>query len=127
MSVTEFAPSALQSKLLGDTTNEAIPQLSELPLFTSFGVIEAVPPTLIWTVKSWQIAVGDKWSSIVMVAWQLAESPLASTAWSSTTFIPMSLQSNNVCVVIKVSKPHSAMVPSFIALTSNAVIPEAFS
>ena len=73
-----FAPTFEQVKLFGVTVNPAIPQESQLALFTCAGTIEAVPALFSAMLIFWQIATGRTESPTVIVAAQLLVLPLLS-------------------------------------------------
>lgn len=83
--MTAFTPRLVQLKSVLLNIIEAMLQLSELPLFTSAAVIEAVPEAFNWIVMSLQIATGGVMSLSVTLKVVLAEFPDGSTAVSVIT------------------------------------------
>jgi hypothetical protein len=88
VSVTGFGPTPAQVNEFGETDNEAIPQLSVLPLLICAAVMETFPVASNWTVIFWQIAVGGMMSFTVTVAVQVAVFPLWSVTVNVTVFAP---------------------------------------
>jgi len=75
VSVTVFAPTLAQVNELGETLMFAIPQASELPLFTWAAVMVAIPDEFRFTVIFWQTATGGVTSLTVTVAKQVEKFP----------------------------------------------------
>ena len=127
VSVTVFAPTSEQSKLVSSSTRLAIAQLSEEPLSISKAVIEAVPSALSCTVMSWQTALGSISSSTVTSAVQVDTLPFTSVTVNVTTFTPTSVQLNSVLLAEMDAIAQLSVLPASISPATIEANPEAFN
>lgn len=95
----------------------AMPQLSELPLFTLAAVTETHPEVGV-TVTSWQRADGAAQSVMVTVALQLLVLPRPSETVSVTAFTPRLVQPNEPCDRVMLVMPQLSELPLLISEAS---------
>ena len=87
VSTTALLPILAQLKVVGLAAKVTFPQLS-VPIPTSLGVMDAVPPLFMKTVASWQKAVGAVLSVNVMI-WSADDAlPQASVAVQVRVIVP---------------------------------------
>ena len=124
VSVTVFAPTFEQVKLLTSIVVLLTAQLSLEPLSTSAAVIEALPLASRYTEMFWQSAVGAVESITVTVEVQEEVLLEASLRFSVTVLEPMSAQAKLLLLSVLLLIAQLSLEPPSMSLTVMEALPE---
>lgn len=122
--VTEFEPTLLQVKAVGDALKETVEQLSAEPLSISFAVMVAFPEPSRKTEMLWQLAVGETLSITVTEPEQALVFPDPSVTVRTTVLVPRSLQVNEVGVALRETVEQLSVLPLSISFAVMVALPE---
>ena len=125
VSVTVFAPTLVQVKLVMSSVVLLIAQLSEEPLSMSPAVMVAFPLASRKTLMLWQTAVGAVESTTVTVEVQEELLLLASARFRVTVLEPISEQLKLLLLSVLLLTEQLSLEPPSMSLTVMEALPEA--
>ena len=114
---TVLGPISAHINIEKSILSEGGPQLSELPLSTSAGVMVAIPKASSDTVISWQRAIGEILSCTTTLAMQISEFSSSSVTVKLTILIPISAQVKSMTSRLRFTTQLSVL-PSSTKITS---------